>query len=202
MKPCPAMKHLIEQLADKHGINLSQVGAQFHLKMEGLDSLVVENLGYGQLLVAHYFTYNGDLVPDPAIVFFISHANGWIPLQITMSLTGTQTYVLMSIDHLTVLVHHVATQEILAEFAEMWAQQIEAQGWLDSSLSEPNDETVIDRIPGCESTHPGPCYGELWQCANCGKTVCCAEGTDNHPELCDDCWCQRLTDEEEVDVPF
>lgn len=42
----------------------------------------------------------------------------------------------------------------------------------------------------CQSTNhsPGDCYGDLWQCERCGKTVCYAEGTDDHPELCDDCW--------------
>ena len=43
-------------------------------------------------------------------------------------------------------------------------------------------------IPGCQSTNHRSCYGELWLCKRCGKTVCCAEGTDNDPELCDDCW--------------
>jgi hypothetical protein len=43
-------------------------------------------------------------------------------------------------------------------------------------------------MAGCQSTNHTECYGELWQCAACGKTVCSAEGTDNHPELCDDCW--------------
>jgi hypothetical protein len=44
------------------------------------------------------------------------------------------------------------------------------------------------RMDGCQSTNHLNCYGELWQCGKCGKTVCCAEGTDNYPQLCDDCW--------------
>lgn len=51
-------------------------------------------------------------------------------------------------------------------------------------------ETTPDRIAGCQSTNHTKCYGDLWQCAGCGKTVCCNEGTDNRPELCDDCWNQ------------
>jgi len=53
------------------------------------------------------------------------------------------------------------------------------------------------RIPGCQSTNHTECYGELWTCENCEKTVCFAEGTDNHPELCDDCWVQRYAQENE-----
>jgi hypothetical protein len=44
------------------------------------------------------------------------------------------------------------------------------------------------RISGCQSTNHRECYGELWQCQRCGKTVCYAEGTDNDPAVCDDCW--------------
>ena len=50
------------------------------------------------------------------------------------------------------------------------------------------DEVKPGRIPGCESTNHKLCYGELWQCSRCGKTVCSAEGSDEDPDLCDDCW--------------
>jgi hypothetical protein len=53
-------------------------------------------------------------------------------------------------------------------------------------------DDVGKRIPGCQSTNHSECYGELWQCAACGKTVCYAEGTDDHPELCDACWAKRF----------
>lgn len=48
-------------------------------------------------------------------------------------------------------------------------------------------------LQGCQSTNHGrrACYGELWQCGVCGKTVCYAEGTDNDPSLCDDCWVKK-----------
>jgi len=55
------------------------------------------------------------------------------------------------------------------------------------------------RIPGCESRNHSICIGtkdDLWQCANCGKTVCLAEGSSAKPQYCDDCWnvYQELTD--------
>ena len=45
-----------------------------------------------------------------------------------------------------------------------------------------------NRLPGCESVNHTLCYGEMWQCSACGKSVCYAEGTDVDPDLCDDCW--------------
>lgn len=44
------------------------------------------------------------------------------------------------------------------------------------------------RIEGCQSTNHSSCYGDLWQCASCGKTVCYNEGSDSDHDLCDDCW--------------
>lgn len=33
-----------------------------------------------------------------------------------------------------------------------------------------------------------PCYGELWECPGCNKTVCAGYGAaDNQPDVCDDC---------------
>ena len=44
----------------------------------------------------------------------------------------------------------------------------------------------------CQSTNhkvPKDCYGELWQCAGCGRVMCAMEGADDdYPLLCDDCF--------------
>ena len=47
------------------------------------------------------------------------------------------------------------------------------------------------RIHGCQSTNHTHCVGELWQCANCSKFICWAEGTDHDPDICDDCWSEK-----------
>ncbi len=73
--------------------------------------------------------------------------------------------------------------------------------WLQEAILTTNEVQVVfhdesddehpqpsKRIPGCQSLNHEECYGELWQCAVCGKRVCYAEGTDNLPDLCDDCW--------------
>jgi hypothetical protein len=63
------------------------------------------------------------------------------------------------------------------------------------------------RMEGCESTNHMDCYGDLWQCGKCGKTVCSNEGTDNDPDLCDDCWAEKYSPrttlcQPEDEVPF
>ena len=33
------------------------------------------------------------------------------------------------------------------------------------------------------------CYGELWVCGDCKRTICAGAGADDlYPDLCDDCW--------------
>ena len=55
------------------------------------------------------------------------------------------------------------------------------------------------RLPGCESTNHTLCYGELWQCSQCGKTVCNAEGSDDDdPDLCDDCWYDKHKNDPDI----
>jgi hypothetical protein len=63
-----------------------------------------------------------------------------------------------------------------------------------SELEQPETTSEVleyGRMEGCQSTNHTDCYGEMWQCATCGKTVCCAEGTDHDAQLCDDCWAEK-----------
>jgi hypothetical protein len=84
-------------------------------------------------------------------------------------------------------------------FTEYWAQVLEEQGWLTQGHALPEPEPSR-RMAGCQSTNHTVCYGELWQCAACGKTVCGNEGTDDHPELCDDCWVARFDPPDDMDI--
>jgi hypothetical protein len=51
----------------------------------------------------------------------------------------------------------------------------------------------------CEahSIEPDPkgvreCYGGLWVCAECKRTICTGFGcADEYPDLCDDCWWEK-----------
>jgi hypothetical protein len=135
---------------------------------------------------------------------FVVHPTGWEPVELLYAPLPWQSYV-RTAEFTGAPVCDDAGEVLFVNFVEYWAQQSEAQGWLDQPNFAMGDETAVDadgRLPGCESTNHTQCYGELWQCSACGKTVCYAEGSDSYPELCDDCWCQRQMGEEEVDVPF
>ncbi len=61
-----------------------------------------------------------------------------------------------------------------------------------------NDVVRPGRLPGCESANHEICYGELWQCSQCDKTVCAEEGSTDDPELCDDCWMAKHYPEQDT----
>jgi hypothetical protein len=103
-----------------------------------------------------------------------------------------------------ILVYDEQGDTLFAHFTEYWAQQLQQQGWLEHGRKVEEARVTLageslGRLAGCQSTNHFYCYGELWQCAGCGKTVCYAEGSDNHPELCDDCWVKHDAAQKEVD---
>jgi hypothetical protein len=125
------MQQIIQLLAEKHGLNLSEHGAYLRLSMDGYQPLVIECIGVSRVVVAHYFIHNGDLVPDPLVTFFTAGPNGWIPMGITMSFGGSKTYAVVSEDEQTLTILNRPMQMDLAEFTEIWGQNIIDQRWIE-----------------------------------------------------------------------
>jgi hypothetical protein len=125
------------------------------------------------------------LVPEVDMVFIL-HPEGWEPIELLYSNEAFTSYV-QTVEAAGLAVYDSEGNLRFDTFTEYWAEQLNVQGWAEygQSLAE---EELSRRMVGCESTNHPFCYGELWQCAACGKTVCCNEGSDDHPELCDDCW--------------
>lgn len=130
MKPSPKMQAVIEKLAAKHKVAFTQVGDHFRLDMPGYDRLCVEKISANRFSVAHYFEMNGDLVPDPDIVFFVSDKGDWCPIGISQSLIGWRSYVKITPDGEGIEAYDKIGQADLANFAETWANNIVDQGWL------------------------------------------------------------------------
>ena len=78
-------------------------------------------------------------------------------------------HVRLTVDELTLLYHFVISE----------------------TYRQAQEVPTFSRLEGCQSTNHTECYGQLWQCASCGKTVCYAEGSNDDPELCDDCWAKK-----------
>lgn len=134
MRACPRMKAVITNLAAKHNIDLTQRGAHLRLDMPGYDRLCFEHIGFNRISVAHYFELNGDLVAEPDIVFFVAPTGEWIPITISQSLTGWREYAQLNDDSTAVVRYHRHAQQDLAEFAELWADNLRDQGWLEQGV--------------------------------------------------------------------
>jgi len=140
MKTTVKMQETVTALAAKHDLDLREKGACLRLDMPHYDRLVIEVLHPNLVSVAHiYEPRPGVNLADPGIVFFTGSAE-WVPVEIGQRIGGYRIYAVLSEgldDILSVLPREQAD---LASFAEMWADNIRDQGWLDEGV--PFDESV------------------------------------------------------------
>jgi hypothetical protein len=228
MKTAPQLQEFILQLAEKHGMVIHQPGAYLRLDLDG-DSLVLEHLGASRIAIAHQLYLFHEWVVDPEIVLWTDYAAGWAPIEVNQVQGGWHSYAELDANGDLVDFTDVEDQAALASFAEeVVVPNLTTRGWLERGIPSNAPQPVYtleqrqergyllmdllpvgsldahgSRMAGCQSANHDHCYGELWQCAACGKTVCYAEGSDDHPEWCDDCWCKHYAVQEEADdVPF
>lgn len=203
----PRMANLIKRLAIRHHMDLAQRGTCLVLTMpDRPERWMIFHDKDGRVSVTRFLLLE-DIAwaLDLDLVFEINPL-GWEPVELIYDPDLWIAYE-QAAEANGLASYDEGDKWRLAGFTEYVAQQIEAQGWPEQSypLAEALGEQVDAcwvRLVACQSTHPGSCYGILWQCAACRKTVCCAEGSDNRPELCDDCWCQQQVTEEALYGPF
>lgn len=131
MEFSPKMQKIIQELAVKHEVDLTQSEAYLCLDLPGHTRLYVENTGFSRIFVGHSFEMNGDLVDDPSVVFFTGIEDKWIPINLTQFPFGFTEYVRVDEDS---MIYNKADQEDLAFFTEEWAETIREQGWLDEGI--------------------------------------------------------------------
>jgi hypothetical protein len=134
MKTSPKMRRVILELAAKYGVNLAEAGAALRLDMPGYDPLYVQSIGSTLVSVAHRFEAQGVLFPDPEVLFFTGEKGVWIAIEITLSIGGKRCYVQLSDDRMKIARYNVVAQVDLADFVNLWAQNIAEQGWLEHGV--------------------------------------------------------------------
>lgn len=139
MQASTEMKMVIGDLALRHRVDLTTIGAWMRLDMPHFDRLVVECIGPARISVAHYWEIEHDLIPAPEIVFVVA-GNQWYPISIEQYGSGLQ--VSAHQDGGTWLVKP-DSQKGLADFADEWATNIREQGWI-----ERGELTRVDRGDG------------------------------------------------------
>lgn len=130
------MQKVITKIAEKHGADLvNDRPGDVYIKLEmgdGWQPLVIEKPYPNMISVCHYANLNGDLAQDPEIVFWQTPKGTWLPVEITQLLSGWKQ--LAKPDDSELGMKFIAPYDIfaeVAEFADMWAQNILDQGWLE-----------------------------------------------------------------------
>lgn len=195
----PHMERIAKALAATHGMDWSHKGSTLTLAMPGRPErwLLINLDGERFSLTGCLVERDETLTPEVDMVFTI-HPDGWEPIELLYSNEAFTVYV-QDAQAAGLSIYDAEGNLRFDTFTEYWANQLEAQGWLAYGRRLP-DPATDGRMAGCQSTNHTVCYGELWQCAACGKTVCCNEGTDDHPELCDDCWATLYATPQAVEV--
>lgn len=130
MKPSNQMQVIITALATKHGVDLQAVDAELKLTLSGYMPLVIRHIDVNRVSVYHYYIAHGDVVPDPQIIFWTTK-EGWYPIAVTQLLNGHRVYAELNEASTAVVRVEPHAQADLAAFADLWATNLQEQGWLE-----------------------------------------------------------------------
>ena len=134
MKASPTMQQVVAQLAERHDVDLSAIGAFLRLDLPGHDRLVIDHLAAWQMAVTHCYEEEGVWRIDREVLFFTGNHGEWIPLEITQSATGWTAYARLDPAGERIVRSNPCGQEKLAEFTERWARKLLSQGWLEDGV--------------------------------------------------------------------
>jgi hypothetical protein len=141
VKTTKQMATIISKIAHEEGIDLTvcrpAIGAHFKIENDPYMPLSVEVIGQCLVSVTHYYEQNGDLVCDPDMVFYTGYGleNGWVPVSIQHN-TGSYTRA-TEIENDQIARWYPRAQAQLTTFANMWARNIKAQGFLKAAKQPP-----------------------------------------------------------------
>jgi len=133
MKTTVKMQETVTALGQRHGLDLREKGAYLRLDMPHFDRLVIEVLHPTLVSVAHvYEPRPGVHLADPSIVFFTGDGP-WMPIEVMQRIGGYRIYAVLSPELDAIVSVLPKEQADLASFAEMWAENIRLQGWLEQA---------------------------------------------------------------------
>jgi hypothetical protein len=121
MRSTPTLQRVITEIAARHGQDMTKNPQPLSLELPGYMRLCIERISLTDISVAHYFLQNGDLCADPDVTLRISEV--WTPLTFQMP-NRYDDYTDGS---------KMRGQADLASFCELWARNLEAQGWMTRS---------------------------------------------------------------------
>lgn len=182
----PTLPQLLQHLAAQHGVDLAQPEVTLTLTQPDLtDALLLYHAGTAYVVLACLVLQaDGQLLPEVEFLFDTRDPD-WKIEEIRYSPAAWATFLATTATQQRWAEQPAAGMALLNHFIAHWANRLVGEGWLSAGQA-------CVRLPGCQSANHTACYGTLWQCSSCSRFFCCAEGTDDHPALCDDCWAARF----------
>jgi Domain of unknown function (DUF6908) len=137
------MEKVITELCQRHGFDYTRAdGSVLVVKSGGFMDLHITAYASNLVSVAHYFRQGGDAVSDPWMTFFtdVIEGEGWVPCEIeqpplyVVGYGAGGGYKVATILNLDCQVErfYPKLQKELASFANTWATNIKAQGFLEA----------------------------------------------------------------------
>ena len=131
--PANSMKATIEKILEAHQ-QLAAFREHRHYSVKiasnGFMPLIVEKHGE-QIVVAHCFEQNGDLIPDPDVEF-VELGGDWMPVAIQHS-TGRYCRTAVKAPTGNWLISKLAMAD-LRSFVRIWARNLKHQGFASGTL--------------------------------------------------------------------
>ena len=156
--PSPRMQHLIEELANRYGLDLHDPDAYLRLAMpERDDCLVIQRVG-PHLSIARYVVKEGVTAPDPDMLFCLEQPAAWPIVEVIYSWREWSAYVRWT-QQQRIPVGDMSRQLLWAHFAKYWAQKLTDEGWAwfaTRHKQNPVRVSALDPSTWPEPTEPQP----------------------------------------------
>jgi len=128
IRPCLAIARVITEYAEVAGLDMKASDGSMRIDNEPFERLCIEKIDTNVISVAHYFEQNGDLVPDPDMVFFILDSY-WYPVSFQNQLTYQEC---MEYDNDGQILAVLENIRSMISFTDTWADIISSQGYLEA----------------------------------------------------------------------
>lgn len=140
MKTTPELQRVVEAIAQKHDMNLEQVGCYLRLYLPGHGQLVIQNIGCSvpgdRISVTNYIRVGNDDVADPQVILYAGSSlmghqhETWIPLEITELFGGWHLYAEIDEQGNFVLLDPAGQSELARTCEHIIARNLERDGWI------------------------------------------------------------------------
>jgi hypothetical protein len=147
MKTAPKLQEIVTQIARKHGVDLTKVGAYLRLELTEHGHLVIENIGAGRVSVTNYIEVNRNWMADPQVVLYTMlrpapEASGqtpsiWIPLECTDFFEGWRLYAELDAQDGLALYDPTGQAELARFSDKVLAPNLQRDGWLEQAVRAP-----------------------------------------------------------------